>query len=172
MKRLILLRHAKSSWSDPDLDDHDRPLNQRGRLAAPLMGAWLAERDLTPDHVICSSSARTIETWRRARALLNGEAPDPTISAKLYHADPAAMLKLLRAAPDEAETVMMIGHQPGLGAFARKLANGATPAGCARAFTKFPTAACAVLESEAESWADAAFGEARFSAFAIPRELV
>jgi phosphohistidine phosphatase len=171
MKRLILFRHAKSSWTEPDLDDHDRPLNERGRLAAPLMGAWLAARGFAPDHVICSSSLRTRETWERARGALP-HAPDPEIAPRLYHADPETMLALLRAAPPAAGTVAMIGHQPGIGAFARKLANASTPPGCARAFQKFPTAACAAIDFEAEDWSAVAFGTGRFHAFGAPRDLV
>jgi phosphohistidine phosphatase len=171
MRHLILFRHAKSCWTDPDLDDHDRPLTRRGRLAAPLMGAWLSDEGLSPDHVICSSSARTRETWERARIALPG-APEPEIAPPLYHADPRTMLDLLRAAPDAARVVAMVGHQPGVGVFARKMANGQTPAGCARAFQKFPTAACAVLDIAEDAWSKAAFGQARFSRFAAPRELI
>jgi phosphohistidine phosphatase len=171
MKRVILLRHAKSSWTDPDMEDHDRPLNQRGRLAAPLTGAWLAERGFAPDHVICSSSARTVETWARLRPALPG-APDPTIEPRLYHADPTTTLAVLRGAPDAAATVLLLGHEPGIGAFARRLSTPDVPAGCARAFAKFPTAAAAVIDLPVDRWADAAFGTGRFHAFAVPRELV
>ena len=171
MRRLILFRHAKSCWADPDLPDHDRPLTQRGRLAAPLMGAWLAERGYVPNLVLCSSSLRTIETWRAAQPLLP-QAPPPQILRDLYHADPDAMLRILQSAPDSAETVLIVGHQPGIGAFARKLAAAATSAGPARAFQKFPTAACAVLDLPVARWADAAFGTADFHSFAAPRELV
>lgn len=171
MRRLILFRHAKSSWAESDLADHDRPLAERGRQAAPLMAAWLAERGYAPDAVLCSSSVRAIETWAAAQPLLP-QAPPPQILRDLYHADPATMLRILQAVPDSAETVLMVGHQPGIGAFARKLADDATPPRAARAFKRFPTAACAVLDLPIERWADAAFGAARFHSFAAPRELV
>jgi phosphohistidine phosphatase len=171
MRRLILFRHAKSSWADPDLDDHDRPLNDRGRLAAPLMGAWLAGRGWRPDHVLCSSSLRTRQTWAAAAGAFDAP-PEPTVEPELYHADPATMLARLRAAPADAATVAMIGHQPGIGAFARRLSDGDTPPRCARAFAKFPTAACAVIDFDAADWASVAFGTGRFHAFAAPRELV
>lgn len=171
MKRLILFRHAKSSWADEALDDHDRPLNERGRLAAPLMGAWLARKGFVPDHVLCSSSARTRETWEGARGAF-AVGPEPAIEPRLYHADPATMLGLLRGAPGAAQCVAMIGHQPGIGAFARKLAGPDVPASCARAFAKFPTAACAVMDFDAESWEAVGFGTGRFHSFATPRELV
>ncbi len=171
MRRLILFRHAKSSWADPGVEDHDRPLNQRGRLCATLMGAWLADTGCVPDHALCSSSARTRETWARARRAIDG-APEAEIAPGLYHADPATMLETLRAAPDAARTVVMIGHQPGIGAFVRRMASPDAPAACARAYGRFPTAAVAVLGIDAASWRLAAFGAARFETFAIPGELV
>lgn len=169
MKRLILLRHAKSAWADPDLDDHDRPLNQRGRLAAPLMGLWLAERGFVPDAVLCSSSVRTVETWQRARAALPG-APEATVDAALYHADPARMLAAIRSTAPEAVTLLLVGHQPGIGALTRRLATPDTPAQCTRAYQKFPTAAVAVIDFDAEAWSDVTWGTGRFHSFAVPRE--
>ncbi len=171
MKRLILFRHAKSSWADGDIEDHDRRLNARGRLAAPLMGAWLAGKEYRPERVLCSSSLRTRETWDGARGALAGTAP-PEIEPRLYHADPATMLALVRATPEAVGTLLLLGHQPGIGAFARKLSRPDAPAHCARAFVKFPTAAIAVIDFEAADWDGVAFGEGRFHAFACPRELV
>jgi phosphohistidine phosphatase len=171
MRRLILMRHAKSAWSDPDLDDHDRPLNQRGRLAAPLMGAWLADKGLVPDAVLCSSSLRTRETWDRARATLPG-APEALVMPDLYHADPPHLLEAVQSAPEHAEIVALIGHQPGIGAFTRLLARPDAPQASSRAYSKFPTAACALLQFDADNWADIAFGTGDFVGFAIPRELV
>lgn len=171
MKRLILFRHAKSAWGDPDLDDHDRPLNQRGRLAAPLMGAWLAERGFRPDVVLCSSSARTIETWDRARLAIPG-APEARVDARLYHADPATMLAAIQAAEPDAATLLLVGHQPGIGALTRRLAGPDTPATCSRAYQKFPTAACAVLDFDTDDWAAVTWGMGRFHSFAVPREQV
>lgn len=171
MRRLILLRHAKSSWSDPELDDHDRPLNARGRRAAPMMGGWMREQGLAPDHVTMSDSARTQETWALASAAFDAP-PEPVVTPLLYHADPATMLDALRAAPAGARTVLMIGHQPGVSGFARKLCGGEAPAQCARAFQHYPTAAAAVFEFDAAAWSDVDWGAARFTAFACPRELV
>ena len=171
MRRLLLFRHAKSSWADPELEDFDRPLNGRGRLAAPLMGAWIADRGLTPDLVLASSSARTRETWERA-AVAFAPPPEMETSDRLYHACPDAMLALAQAAPDAAAGLMILGHQPGIGAFCRKLSAPEPPAHCARAFQKFPTAAVAVLEFDVARWRDVAYGAGRFTQFAVPRELV
>ena len=170
MRRLILLRHAKSSWTDPETPDHDRPLNARGRAAAAQMGGWLAQRGDIPDHVLLSDSARTVETWALARAALP-QAPEGAPTPRLYHADPATMLAVLRAAPAAARKVLMIGHQPGVGAFARKLSDGTAKPSCTRAFQRFPTGAAAVLDLEIDDWAQADWGGARFHAFAAPKEL-
>ena len=93
MKTVILLRHAKSSWTDPALADHDRPLNDRGRGAAPAMGEWLARRDLVPDLVVCSSAVRARETVERMASAVPGM-PRAVIEPRLYHAEPAAMLAI------------------------------------------------------------------------------
>ena len=170
MRRLILLRHAKSSWADPDLADHDRPLNARGRAAAALMGGWMTGRGDIPDHVLLSDSARTIETWALARPALP-TAPEGAPTPRLYHADPATMLSVLHTAPAEARTVLLIGHQPGVGGFARKLSNGAVRPSCARAFSHYPTGAAAVLDFEIDDWKLADWGGARFTAFVAPKEI-
>lgn len=134
------------------------------------MGGWLARRGDIPDFVLLSDSARTIETWALARAAMP-DAPDAQPAPRLYHADPATMLAVLRTAPASAATVALIGHQPGISAFARKLADGATPASCARAFTRYPTGAAAVLDFDIDDWSKAHWGDARFHTFAAPKEI-
>lgn len=170
MRRLILMRHAKSGWDDPDLPDHDRPLSPRGRLAAVLMGAWLAEQGLAPDHALVSSSLRTVESWDRLRQGGGFDAP-ATVTPALYLAEPEAALAVLRAAPPTARTLLMLGHEPGATGLLRRLSDGSESAGARRAYEKFPTGAAAVLEVDAP-WAQAAFGAARFSRFACPKDLV
>lgn len=169
MRRVILLRHAKSSWGDPGLADHDRPLNERGRRAAPAMGAWLADGGLAPDHVICSSSLRTRETWALVREALP-DAPEARIEPRLYHADPQTMLALLRQAPDAARTVLMIAHEPGVSAFAHLLAAEPVAPSCARAFDHYPTGAAAVFETDAADWGKVTSGVERFVMFKTPRD--
>jgi phosphohistidine phosphatase len=171
MKRLILLRHAKSSWSDPEQDDADRPLNERGRLAAPLVGAWIAERAGTPDQVVISYARRAVETWQGVRRQFD-DPPVPVVDRRLYMADPATMLDVLREVPAAARTVLMIGHQPGLSSFVRKLAGSGAPAHCAEAFGRFPTASAAILEFEDGDWSATDWGAGAFRHFAVPKDLV
>ncbi|MGB0496968.1 MAG: SixA phosphatase family protein [Rubricella sp.] len=170
MKRIVLVRHGKSSWSDPDQDDRERPLNQRGRLAAPLMAAWLADHGIRPDHILTTPALRSQETWEKMAPVF-GTGPMPEVSETLYMADPAQHRDTLRALPDGVETVFVIGHQPGLGSFARKIADGSEREAQSRAFTKFPTAAVAVFEGEFE-WPDLKFGTLAFRHFVIPKDLV
>ncbi|HEX9620222.1 MAG TPA: histidine phosphatase family protein [Polyangiaceae bacterium] len=121
MRTLLLLRHAKSSWaksswaksgSGPELDDFDRPLNERGRAAAPLMGRLLVERGLVPDVILCSSARRAVQTLcpvvdesRFAGTIV--------ITRELYLVDPSAVVELIRRAPP-AERLMVISHNPTL----------------------------------------------------------
>ncbi|MEL6265668.1 MAG: histidine phosphatase family protein [Pseudomonadota bacterium] len=170
MKTVILLRHAKSSWSDPELEDHERPLNKRGKAAAPLMGDWLERSGYRPDLVLCSPAKRTRQTLRRIAAAMP-DMPAAVIEPRLYHADPGEMFGILAEQPDSATSVLVVGHQPGLSAFARKLVNGHVRPHCTRAFQHFPTAAAAVLTLNVARWRELTPHTAEFIDFAVPREL-
>jgi len=163
MRRLIVMRHAKSSWAEPDQRDHDRPLNGRGRRDAPAMGAWLRQADAAPDAALVSTAQRTRETW----ALLGFADVPVTLRADLYHAEPAAILAALRDAP-EVETLLVLGHQPGIGAAARLLP--ATPPESPD-FAKYPTTATTIIAFDVGSWAQVGWGEGRVEAFRTPRSL-
>jgi phosphohistidine phosphatase len=163
MKRLILLRHAKSSWAESGLDDHARPLNDRGRRDAPRIGAWLLREGLVPEAALVSTATRTRATW----AGLGPEfAAVPVILRDdIYEAPPGSLLAALRAAPPEAGCVLMLGHNPGIGTLARILLADppATPA-----FLKYPTAAAAVIDLPVDHWTEAAPGIGRLRAFVTP----
>lgn len=160
-RRLILIRHAKSSWDDPALSDHERPLNQRGRRAAPLIGAWLRENGYRPDEVLCSDAVRARETL----AALGLDAP-VTYLSRLYHAEPETILAVLREA--QGRVVAVIGHNPGMAEFAERIL--AAPPEHPR-FDDFPTAATLVADFDIDDWPEAAFGTAGAVDFVIPREL-
>ena len=170
MKKVILLRHAKSSWDDADLDDHDRPLNKRGRTASPVIGEWLTRKKHVPDLVLCSTATRARDTLKRLKLPKAASRPVEFIP-KLYHASPETMLEILRRGDNAVDTVMLVGHQPGMGAMARLMSDHAT-ARCKRAFEHFPTAAAAVLEIDVSRWKDVGYGMANFIDFAKPRELM
>ncbi len=164
-KRLILTRHAKSSWDDPLTPDHDRPLNERGKAAAADLGEWLASRGYVPDEVLCSDALRTRKTWSGIAPALPGT-PILDLKPALYHAGPDVMLAVLRHAA--GDTVMMIGHNPGIAEFAHRLVTRAPLNGD---FQKYPTGATLVADFAIDSWSDAAFGQAAPLDFIVPREL-
>jgi phosphohistidine phosphatase len=168
IRRLMLLRHAKSAW--PDVADLERPLSDRGRRDAPAMGRWLHDTGYVPDLVLCSPARRTQETWD----LVAGElGPEPAVcyEPRIYEATALSLLHLLREAGGKHETVLLIGHNPGLAELAvgiAQMTDGPAARPLERARAKFPTAAVAVLEFTGE-WADLTPGEVRMTEFATPR---
>ncbi len=165
--RLILMRHAKSDWSDADLDDFERPLNARGRRGADAIGAWLAERGLCPQKVLCSAARRTEETCARVLARL-GTAPPVQLDERLYLASAQRMFNILCQEGGDAPCLLMIGHNPGTAALAAALAR--TPPAHPD-FRRYPTAATTVLEFEAAGWAQIGAGSGEIAGFATPRDL-
>ncbi|MBF9035791.1 histidine phosphatase family protein [Rhodobacterales bacterium HKCCE2091] len=163
--RLILLRHAKSDWNDAGLDDHDRPLNERGRDAAPRIGAWLARDGHEPDAAMVSTARRTVETWALVSAAF-ADPPEPVFSRGLYLASPGQILAQVRGA--EGRALLVIGHNPGIGSLARSLA--ATPPDHPK-FARYPTGAATVLEFAGEDWSAIGPGHGRTIAFTVPRDL-
>jgi phosphohistidine phosphatase len=166
MKRLILMRHAKSSWADAGQRDFDRPLNGRGVRSATLIGEWLAARGRLPDHALVSSAQRTRDTWAGIAGVIG---PRPVeFVPDLYHGDPGGMLELLRGAPDDAGGVLMLGHMPGVGAFAAGLL--AKPPEDPD-FDRHPTAATTVMDFSINDWKDVSWGSGHLVEFVTPRAL-
>ena len=167
MKRLVLLRHAKSAWDDDTLRDRDRPLAPRGRRAAKRVGKWARKQDLRPQLVLCSSAVRARQTLERVLPYL-GE-PAVWTEVTLYAASAETLLARIRGLPDEADTVMLVGHNPGLTDLALLLA--APGRKRERAAVNVPTGAVVELELDAVRWADVAPAQARMTRFVVPREL-
>lgn len=163
--RLILTRHAKSSWDDPDLSDTARPLNARGKRAAQLLGTWLASRGHVPDTVLCSPAARTRETWDGMATALPEGGKAQMVGA-LYQAGADTMLACLKQAT--GRTVLMLGHNPGIAEFAAALP--ATPP-LGPNFAHYPTGATLVLAFDASTWADVKPGTGSVLDFIVPRDL-
>lgn len=164
-KRLILTRHTKSSWDDPTTPDHERPLNERGRAAAVDLGLWLASRGYLPDLVLCSDAMRTRQTWTGAAPALGG-APTLTLKPALYHAGPDVMLAVLRHAT--SDTVMMIGHNPGISEFAERIV---AKAPLNPEFRRYPTGATLVVSFDIENWKDVEYHQGAVRDFIIPSEI-
>jgi phosphohistidine phosphatase len=168
-KQLFVLRHAKSSWDDPGLDDHERPLAPRGRRAVKLLARHLRDERIEPALVLCSSARRTQETLAGV---------DPTgevaIERALFHADADRLLERLRRVPAETPSVMVIGHNPTLQMLVLRLTGAHGDArlegDLAEVARKFPTAALATLSFES-GWSDLGPGGARLTALVRPRDL-
>ncbi|MGI9628294.1 MAG: SixA phosphatase family protein [Longimicrobiales bacterium] len=169
MPTLLLARHAKSSWDHPSLTDHDRPLNDRGRRAAPLVGAALREGGWIPDLVYSSTSVRTRETWALLGEAL-GDGPEVEFQQDLYLASPGTMFGAIQSAPPDTSTLMILAHNPGTHALAVGLAS-TGPTDDLRALRmKFPTGAVAVLEFDQDRWGEID-DQGRLLTFIQPRHL-
>lgn len=167
VRRLLLLRHAKSSWADPGVRDHDRPLNDRGRRAARSMGEHLRDEGLLPELVLCSSARRTCDT------VAGLGLPDDValvVTRDLYLAAPDTVVDLVREVDDAVRTLMVVGHNPTTHEVALTLAGGGDPDALDRLGRQYPTAALTVL-AFGGSWADVAEGAGHLDRFVVPREL-
>lgn len=169
MKTLLLLRHAKSSWDDPDLTDFDRPLSGRGLKTAPLIGRELARRGWLPDMALVSPALRTRDTWRLVAAAFPAKVPTEFFRA-LYDASAGDMLDLLRQMDSSVVTLLVVGHNPGLEELARLLSGPASKAAALQTLSeKFPTAALACFVVE-DDWAKLAPGSAELTHCLRPKD--
>ena len=166
-RTLLLLRHAKSSWDEPDLEDRERPLAPRGRRAAAALGAHLVRRGPKIDRVLCSTSKRTRETL----ALLDLSPKTPVaFEEKLYLASAQALLSRIRRLPARARCVMLIAHDPGVDHLARLLAGDGRPKSMRRLAQGFSTGALAELSVPEASWRELAPASAFLERFVRPRD--
>ena len=170
MRRLMLLRHAKSDWSKPGVPDHDRVLNARGREAAPKVGAYMVRHGLQPDLVVASTATRVRETLDLLLPALKA-VPKVVRDARLYEADPGTLLRLARDTPPGVATLLMVGHNPGLADFAALLVGAGDARARARLAEKFPTAALAVIDFPFDGWSALQPKSGRLERFVIPRAL-
>jgi phosphohistidine phosphatase len=166
-KCLFLLRHAKSSWDDPELADHDRPLAPRGRRAAKAMAEHLRRERIAPSVVLCSSARRAQETLERIAPALGDDA-SVLIEPGLYPASASSLLERLRQLPEGTGSALLVGHNPAVQELALTLAGG----GPRRAAMerKYPTAALATLGFEG-SWSELDAGAAELVDFVTPKAL-
>lgn len=165
MKRLLLIRHAKSSWDYPMLADFDRPLNPRGRHDAPMMALRLQALLVQPFRMIASPAVRALTT-----ALLFAETFDVPASIirlepRIYDATPGTLLHLVNTLDDADEQVLMFGHNPGFTDLARLLVDGPLP------FIELPTCGIAMIEFDDARWQDIVPGTGRLTGFRYPKEM-
>ncbi len=144
MKTLLVLRHAKSSWRDREKSDHGRSLNKRGKRDAPRMGRLVAERDLCPD-LILSSTAKRARVTAEAVAAQTGYGAAVQLERRLYLANPAEIIEVIRESAGEATSIMVVGHNPGLEELVARFGGVGEP---------LPTAALAEIHLHIAAWSD------------------
>ncbi|MEY9490030.1 phosphohistidine phosphatase [Streptomyces calvus] len=167
LRRLVVLRHAKSARPQ-GVTDHERPLARRGRADAPAAGRALAEADCLPDLALCSTAVRARRTWELAAAQW-GTPPPVRYDARLYHGDVPGLLAVVRETPAEIETLLLVGHNPGLEDLVLTLAADGLDDTLDRLRTKFPTSAIAVLSWHGPAWRDLAPAGALLTSLTVPR---
>lgn len=144
MKRLVLIRHAKSSWKHPELADVDRPLNRRGRQDAPLMGGRLLRRALSPDRIVSSPAVRARQTAEAIASQLALAAHQLVFRPEIYHAEPNDLMALIQGFDQGWQTVFLVGHNPGLTELGNLLAG--------QQIENLPTCALLVIDFDCGSW--------------------
>ncbi len=170
MKLLHLLRHTKSSWDDPSIDDFERPLNKRGRKAATLLAEYCRLHGVRPDVVLCSPAKRTRQTLAFLSPAL-GDAP-ATFDRRLYEATPQTLLALIAELPRGRRSVLLVGHNPGLQRLALHLLKAEPASPALRLLTdKLPTGGLVTLSAATEDWSRLAAEGCALESFIRPGDL-
>ena len=160
MKRIYLLRHAKSDWGDPDVADFDRPLNDRGLRTAPLVGRLISERQMVPDLIVSSPARRALATAELVRQNLTGD-PEIRPNERVYEASPQTLLQVAAGLDDAIGSAMLVGHNPGIEGFVRLLTG---------RNEGMPTAALAVIDLAVDRWAQIAAGRGTLIEVVRPKD--
>ncbi|MEQ8334143.1 histidine phosphatase family protein [Nisaea sp.] len=170
-KTLLLLRHAKSSWSAPAHNDFERPLNPRGERAATIVGMMMKQEGIVPDLILCSSARRTLQTMDLIRPYLPRACPVEK-SSTIYEAGIEQIFAALAEVPDNIKMLLVIGHNPGLERLAVSLCGEAVGEDMVRLREKFPTGALAFIELKIDDWKKIAPGTGQLQRFVTPKDLV
>jgi phosphohistidine phosphatase len=161
MKILYLMRHAKSSWDFPELSDHDRPLNPRGRKDAALMGRQLLSRDLSIDLILSSTAVRALTTATLVAKELNYDLEKLQVEAEIFKADHDGLLQIIRQVPDDIDCLMLIGHNYPISELANQLAP--------EDIGEMPTAAVVALRFNCRTWLDVGMAETKLLFYDSPK---
>lgn len=160
-RQLLLMRHAKSSWNNANMSDHDRPLATRGKKAAPEMAEWLVKNHYIPELICCSTACRALETAELVVSYLAKDVPMEVLGG-LYHAPPETLKVVASQVAVDVSRVMIVAHNPGM----YELLNQFTAKN-----TLFPTAAIACLEAESSSWGQFFSSQPHLKFFVTPKEI-
>jgi len=168
IKRLMLLRHAKSDYPF-GVEDHERPLASRGEREAPLAGRWMAENGIVPDYILCSDALRTRSTCAWVTSELGDQAPTPYLDSRVYRSSSTQLLSIINETPETVGTLLVIGHNPTVQDLAMRLASAASDEDAVMDLaTHYPTLGLTVMELE-KPWAELDGRDGRVTHFVVPR---
>ena len=162
MKRLIVIRHAKSSWDDPTQSDFDRPLNKRGERDAPRMGRQLKEKEFAIDLFVSSPAKRALSTCEKMASILDYPTEKIKTERSLYHADEDGILKVAKTLSDKHDLVLLFGHNPGLTDFVNRLLD--------EHILNIPTCGIVSCLIDVDSWKDVSWGKGKMEFFDFPKK--
>lgn len=174
MRRLMLLRHAKTENEAPSGRDEDRRLDNRGHRDAAEIGGWIGHHPPFPDLVLVSHAMRALQTWEIAWAAMKGLVSEPEVELvpELYGADVSQLLETIRdASSADPKRLMLVGHNPGMHELVLALAGGGDRAGRKALTDNLPTSGLAIFDFDIDDWADVAFRRGRLAAFVSPKLL-
>ena len=163
MKTLFIIRHAKSSWDASNVDDFERPLNDRGKRDAPRMGKRFKEKDIHPGLLLSSPATRAFSTAKRIAKVLKYPKDDIKTDRRLYHADEETMLRVVRELKDNQNVVMIFGHNPGLTEFVNSLMDGQLD------IDNVPTCGVVAFQFDSDSWKNVDWGKGKLLFFDYPK---
>lgn len=161
MKTLFIMRHAKSSWDNAVLSDFERPLNERGLQAAPLIGSVMQKNDFKPALILSSPATRAVQTAQLVKETANIKS-EIRFDRRIYEATPAQLLKIIVEQADEIESLMLVGHNPGFEGLVRVLTGKLEP---------MPTAALAVIDLKIDRWNELTASAANLRTLIRPKEI-
>lgn len=164
MKRLYLIRHAKSSWKYTDLRDFERPLNKRGKRDAPFMGKLLAEDNVKPDMMISSPAVRAFATAKKIAVELGYPSEKILTHKRLYEADTDDFINVISEVPDEVDTLMIFSHNPGLTILNNFLSD--------KRIDNIPTCGIVHIEINIKKWQDIDFEKGQLKSFDYPKKFI
>ena len=163
VKTLFIIRHAKSSWDASNIDDFERPLNDRGKHDAPRMGKRLKEKDIQPTLLLSSPAKRALSTAKRIAKVLKYPKDDIKTDRRLYHADEETMLTIVRELKEKQDVVMIFSHNPGLTEFVNSLMDGELD------IDNVPTCGVVAFKLDLETWKDVDWGKGKLLFFDYPK---
>lgn len=163
MKTLFIIRHAKSSWDASNIDDFERPLNDRGKHDAPRMGKRLKEKDIQPTLLLSSPAKRALSTAKRIAKVLKYPKDDIKTDRRLYHADEETMLTIVRELKEKQDVVMIFSHNPGLTEFVNSLMDGELD------IDNVPTCGVVAFKLDLDTWKDVDWGKGKLLFFDYPK---